>query len=71
MSEKILASLPGRIASIAVKEGEKVSADSLILVIEAMKMENEIFCEHGGSVRQILVKAGDTVNVGDVVVVLE
>jgi len=71
MSEKIIAPMPGRIVSIAVNEGDKVSEESLILVLEAMKMENEIFCSDAGSVMQILVKAGDAVNAGDVMVVME
>jgi len=71
MSEKILAPMPGRIISIVVNEGEKVLEDSLILVLEAMKMENEIFCQTDATVKEILVKEGDTVKAGDVMVVME
>lgn len=71
MSERIIAPLPGRILSIAVKKGEKVSEDSLILVLEAMKMENHIFCSDEGTIKDILKKEGDTVNTGDVMVLIE
>lgn len=71
MSEKIVASMPGRIVSVAVKEGEAVTEDSLILILEAMKMENEIFCQDDGTIAKISVKAGDTVKTGDVMVLIE
>lgn len=71
MSEKIIAPMPGRVLSIAVKKGEKVTEDSLILILEAMKMENNIYCAEAGTITEILVKEGDTVNTNDVLVVIE
>jgi len=71
MSQKIIAPMPGRIISVEVAKGQEVEADSLILVLEAMKMHNEIFCDAGGKVAELLVSEGQTVNVNDVMVVIE
>jgi biotin carboxyl carrier protein len=47
-----------------------VEAGAAVVVLEAMKMENHINAEKGGVVKEIKVKAGDTVGAGDVVVVI-
>jgi biotin carboxyl carrier protein len=48
-----------------------VEAGQAVLVLEAMKMENHINADRGGTVREIRVTAGDTVGTGDVLVVIE
>lgn len=58
---QILSEMPGRILKIAVKEGQEVSAGDTLLIIEAMKMENEIRAESAATVRKIFVEAGATV----------
>ena len=58
---KVAAPLPGVIVEVVVSEGQKVNKGDHLLTIEAMKMENVILAEASGTVRNILVKKGDTV----------
>lgn len=67
---KVTAPMPGSIVSIKVNVGDKVTADSLVVVMEAMKMENEIFAGVDGTVTSVVVSAGATVNTGDVLVTI-
>jgi biotin carboxyl carrier protein len=64
--EPVKAYMPGRVVRILVEEGQEVAAGQGIVVLEAMKMENEIQAEHGGTVRKIHVAAGEAVEGGDV-----
>jgi len=66
----ITAPLPGIVASINVKKGQKVNSDAILLKLIAMKMENEILSPKDGTVKQIKVKKNDNVNKGDVLVVI-
>jgi biotin carboxyl carrier protein len=68
---KVTCPLPGTIISLNVKEGDTVAAGQTLLVLEAMKMENNIDAERGGVVKQVLVQAGATVMEGDVLLVIE
>ena len=68
---KVACPLPGTVISINVKEGDTVSAGQTLVVLEAMKMENNIDAERGGVVKQVLVQAGATVMEGDVLIVIE
>ena len=68
---KVTCPLPGTVISINVKEGDTVAAGQTLLVLEAMKMENNIDAERGGVVKQILVAAGATVIEGDTLIVIE
>ncbi len=61
----VTAPMPGKILRILVKEGEQVKTGQGLLILEAMKMENEIPAPKDGVVKRILVKEGDTVNTGD------
>lgn len=58
---EVKAPLPGVINEINVKEGQSVKAGDKLVIIEAMKMENEIPAENDGVVEKILVKRGDSV----------
>lgn len=69
-SEVVSAPMPGKIMSIKVTVGQQVNAGDLILVLEAMKMENEIFCSAAGTIKEIRVTEGAAVNPGDVLVVI-
>ena len=60
----VKALMPGRIARILVEQGAAVRKGAGLLVLEAMKMENEIQAPADGVVDQIFVKAGDTVDGG-------
>ncbi len=69
--EAIRAMLPGVVTKILVKEGDEVKEGDTVMILEAMKMENEVKSPKSGKVKQILVKEGDRVENGDVLVVLE
>ena len=62
--------MPGNILRIDVKEGDKVKAGQTLLILEAMKMENEIPAPKDGKVAQVVVTKGATVGAGDTLVVL-
>lgn len=65
---QVKAPMPGTIVSVKVNAGDKVTKDTLVAVLEAMKMENEIFAGVDGTVAGVSVSAGDSVNTGDVIV---
>lgn len=66
----VTASMQGMILKIKVKKGDTVTKDDVILVLEAMKMENNIHATHDGIVQEILVKEGSTVSAGDALIVI-
>ncbi|MBE6903137.1 MAG: biotin/lipoyl-binding protein [Ruminococcaceae bacterium] len=66
----VLAPLTGSVLNIAVSNGAKVKAGDLLLIIEAMKMENEIVAPVDGTVTQIAVTKGAQVNTDDLLVVI-
>lgn len=65
------ASMPGRVVRLMVERGETVAAHQGVLVIEAMKMQNEIKSPKEGRVAEIRVMPGDTVRSGEVLAVVE
>jgi biotin carboxyl carrier protein len=67
-ANKVTAPMPGTVVSIKVNVGDKVESGTLVAVLEAMKMENEIFAGCDGVVASINANAGDSVNTGDVLV---
>jgi biotin carboxyl carrier protein len=69
-SEVIAAPMPGKVLAIKVKAGQEVREGDLILMLEAMKMENEIFCGRAGRVLEIKVAEGAYVDTGDALVVI-
>ncbi len=68
---EIGASMSGRVVSVMVDEGDKVSQGQFLLVTEAMKMEVQIQAPKLGKVKQIVVRVGDFVQVGDLLLTLE
>ena len=68
--EAVTAPMPGNILKVAVTAGQAVKEGDLLVVLEAMKMENEIFAPKAGTVAQILVSKGSTVDTGATMVVL-
>jgi len=62
---KVQAPMPGVILKLLRKPGQAVAANDPVLVLEAMKMENEIKTPVGGTVGEIFVSEGDSVNTGD------
>lgn len=68
---KVTAPLPGTIVGIKVGVGDKVTAGQTLIVLEAMKMENNIDAVQGGTVKSINTQAGATVMEGDLLMVIE
>ena len=67
----VVSQMTGRIVRIDVKTGDTVNEGDVLLVIEAMKMENEITAPVGGTVKEINVSAGARVSEGDTLLVIE
>lgn len=67
---KIEAQMPGTIIDVKVKVGDTINEGDLIAIIEAMKMEMEIFADKGGTVSAVNISKGTSVNQGDAIVVL-
>ena len=70
-SGQIAVPMQGTIVKVLVEVGQAVEAGQSVVVLEAMKMENQIEADKTGTVKAINVKPGDTVGAGDVVVVIE
>jgi len=68
--EEVNAPMPGKILQLKVKEGDSVSEGDTLLILEAMKMENEIVANASGSVKKINVAVNDMVDTGDVLLVI-
>jgi len=62
---EVIAPLPGLIREVLVKEGDKVMKGQKIMILEAMKMENEINADSDGTITSLLVANGDSVQGGD------
>ena len=67
----VKAPLPGVIHKVVVKEGESVKVGQNLLILEAMKMENNILAEKAGVVKNIKIKEGDSVMQGDLLLEVE
>ena len=65
------APMPGNINEVAVTAGQTVRAGQTLLVLEAMKMENEIVAPRDCVVASVAVSKGDSVNAGDLLVTLQ
>ena len=68
--EKITAPMPGTILKITKNSGDKVNKGDIILILEAMKMENEILAPRDGVIVQITAVKGSNVNTGDILAVI-
>ncbi|MCO6450577.1 MAG: biotin/lipoyl-binding protein [Caldilineales bacterium] len=68
---RVKAPIPGLITNVYVAQGERVEAGQPLLVLEAMKMENEIQAPRTGTVSNIHITAGQTVGMGDVLADIE
>lgn len=66
----VKAPLPGNVLSVNVNLGDAVKAGQLLVLIEAMKMENEVFSPSDGVVKQILAPKGAVVSTGDTLLVI-
>ena len=68
--EAVNAPMPGNILKVNVKAGDAVKEGQVLVVLEAMKMENEIMAPKAGTVTQVLVSKGSTVDTGAPLVVI-
>jgi biotin carboxyl carrier protein len=68
---ELKAMMPGRVVNLLVKVGDEVAAQQRIIVVEAMKMENELKTPRAGKVTDIRVSGGQTVEKGALLVVIE
>ncbi|MBQ3855928.1 MAG: biotin/lipoyl-binding protein [Ruminococcus sp.] len=68
--ETVAAPMPGNILRVDVKEGDKVTAGQILVILEAMKMENEIVAPKDGTVAQVVTSKGAVVDTGAPLVVI-
>jgi biotin carboxyl carrier protein len=66
----IFAPMPGKLISVKVKVGDTVEPNTLVAILEAMKMENEILAGIAGTVKEIKAKPGETVDGGKVLMII-
>ncbi|HEX3681378.1 MAG TPA: biotin/lipoyl-containing protein [Bryobacteraceae bacterium] len=69
--KKLTAPMPGKIVRVLVSQGDEVETGAGVLVVEAMKMQNEIKSPKKGTIQKILVSEGAAVNAGDVLAIVE
>ncbi len=68
--EQVTSPMPGTILDVKVSQGASVKKGDVLMILEAMKMENEIMSPKDGTVAQIVAAKGATVNTGDPLVVI-
>lgn len=68
---ELLAPIAGNVWKVLIAVGDKVEMDDELIILEALKMETPIYCDDAGTVSEIRVKEGDSVNEGDVLVVID
>ena len=69
--EEVKAPMPGMVVSVEVQPGQQIKAGSPVVIVEAMKMQNEISNMTQGKVRQVLVRKGDLVDSKQTLVVID
>ncbi|MFL6211354.1 MAG: acetyl-CoA carboxylase biotin carboxyl carrier protein subunit [Pyrinomonadaceae bacterium] len=67
----VVAAMPGKVVRVLVEQGVQVKADEALLIVEAMKMQNELKSPKAGTIIELHAVAGATVNAGDVLAVIE
>ena len=67
----VSAPMPGVILDVKVSEGQSVKKNDVILILEAMKMENEVMAPQDGVIETIAVNKGSNVNAGDIMIVIK
>lgn len=70
-SKDVRAFMPGKVVEVLVAIGDEISKEQGLLIVEAMKMQNEIRASASGKVKEIRVSPGQTVESGELLVVLE
>jgi biotin carboxyl carrier protein len=70
-ARSIIASMPGRIVRVMVQAGDRIEAQQGLIVVEAMKMQNELKAPKAGTVTRIAVSVGTTVQAGQLLLIIE
>jgi acetyl/propionyl-CoA carboxylase alpha subunit len=68
--QQVLAPMPGKVVRLLVREGDHVEAGQGLLIVEAMKMQNEVRSPKSGTVERILANEGQPVNAGEILCVV-
>lgn len=68
---EIVAPMPGKIAGISVNVGSQVKEEEEVIIMDAMKMEIPVYAPGDGTIKEIKIKVGDSVNEGQVLATLE
>jgi biotin carboxyl carrier protein len=68
---QVTAPMPGKVVRVMVEVGQQVEAGQGVVVVEAMKMQNELKSPKGGTIAELRAEPGATVNAGDVLAVIE
>jgi biotin carboxyl carrier protein len=68
--QQVIAPMPGKVVRLLVQTGDKVETGQGLLVVEAMKMQNEIHSPKSGTVERLMVKEGQPVNAGEVLCIV-
>jgi len=68
---QLTAPMPGKVVRVLVEQGQEVEAGQGVVVVEAMKMQNELKSPKAGTVAELRAAEGETVNAGDVLAVIE
>ena len=69
-SATISAPMPGKVLEVKVKAGDAVKSGDVLMILEAMKMQNEIMAPADGTISDVRISAGQTVGTGDVMIVM-
>jgi biotin carboxyl carrier protein len=69
--QRLVAPMPGKVVRVLVKAGDQVAARQPVVVVEAMKMENELRASRGGTVAEILAREGMSVDAGALLLVIQ
>src|SRR5215813_3027368 len=69
--QRVSVPMPGKVIEVLVSEGDNVEKGQGLVIVEAMKMENEVRSPITGEVKEIKVRAGDTVEGGAILIVIE
>ena len=67
----VISTMQGMILKLKVHKGDNVKKGDVVAVLEAMKMENDIYAPQSGVVAEVFIEEGDTVNSGDTLVVIK
>jgi biotin carboxyl carrier protein len=69
--QRLTAPMPGKVVRVLVQAGDQVTARQPVVVVEAMKMENELRASRGGTVAEVLVREGTSVDAGALLLVIQ